>query len=60
MTLKEELQKKNSIPFPDGKIVTLDGRELDCFPLPMHHAAIDNVLSLDTTGQYLSLKSGRK
>jgi hypothetical protein len=59
MTLKEELQKKNSIPFPEGKIVTLDGRELDGFPLATHRAAIDNELSLDTTGQYLSLKSGR-
>ena len=59
MTFRDELRKKNSIPFPEGKIVTLDGRELDCFPLAMHHAAIDNELSLDTTGQYLSLKSGR-
>lgn len=60
MTLKEELQKKNSIPFPEGKIVTLDGRSLDCLPRAKHQIGISNERQSATIGQCLSLKTKRR
>lgn len=57
MTLKEELQKKNSIAFPEGKIVTLDGRSLDCLSRAKHQIGISNERQSATIGQCLSLKT---
>ena len=43
--------------FAEDKIVLLDGRELECFPKSDAEESIDNNLSLDKTGQYLSTGS---
>ena len=45
---------------PKGKIQLLDGRVLDCYPLEQPDDKVDNQLSLDTTGVYLSLKKSNK
>ena len=45
---------------PEGKIQLLDGRILDCYPLEQPQDEVDNQLSLDTTGVYLSLKRPNK
>ena len=45
---------------PEGKIQLLDGRVLDCYPLEQPQGEVDNQLSLDTTGVYLSLKKPNK
>ena len=45
---------------PEGKIQLLDGRVLDCYPLEQPQDEVDNQLSLDTTGVYLSLKRPNK
>ena len=58
MTIKEELDKKK-IDFPEGKIVTLDGRILDCYSIAKENVrVVDDQIKLDTTGRYLSI--GRK
>ena len=41
---------------PEGKIQLIDGRILDCYPLAQPQYEVNNQLSLDTTGVYLSLK----
>ena len=45
---------------PEGKIQLLDGRVLDCYSLEQPQGEVDNHLSLDTTGVYLSLKRPNK
>ena len=45
---------------PEGKIQLLNGRVLDCCPLEQPQDEVDNQLSLDTTGVYLSLKKPNK
>jgi hypothetical protein len=45
---------------PEGKIQLLNGRVLDCYPLEQPQDEVDNQLSLDTTGVYLSLKKPNK
>lgn len=47
-------------PVQEGKIQLLDGRVLDCYPLEQPEDEVDNQLSLDTTGVYLSLKKPNK
>jgi hypothetical protein len=32
MTLKEKLRELENVVFPAGKIILLDGREIDCYP----------------------------
>ena len=32
MTLKEKLREQENVVFTAGKIVLLDGREIDCYP----------------------------
>jgi len=43
--------------FPDGKIVLLDGRTLDCYPVAGGEDVVleDDRLKLDLTGKYLSV-----
>lgn len=56
MTLKEKLREQENVVFPAGKIVLLDGREIDCYPREKGcDCNVDyNNLELDTTGRYLS------
>lgn len=56
MTLKEKLREQENIVFPPGKIVLLDGREIDCHPREEGRGCnVDyNNMELDTTGRYLS------
>jgi hypothetical protein len=56
MTLKEKLREQENVVFPAGKIVLLDGREIDCYPREKGcDCNVDyNNLELDTTGHYLS------
>ena len=44
--------------FPDGKIVLLNGTQLDCYPLADEdiETAFQDKLELDTTGQYLTVR----
>ncbi len=63
MTLKEKLREQENIVFPPGKIVLLDGREIDCHPREEGRGCnVDyNNMELDTTGRYLSFgKKGRQ
>ena len=56
MISREELGKKSEVPFPAGKIVTLEGRMLDCYPLPQEDVnVVDDEMKLDTTGTYLAV-----
>lgn len=50
--------KEDEQVFPEGKIILLDGRILDCYPVAKvkETKVVDNGLRLDTTGEYLSLK----
>jgi len=59
MTIRGEIQKKNELPFPEGKIVTLDGRMLDCFPMATHRVAINNGQQSATMGECLRTKTMR-
>ena len=45
---------------PKGKIQLLNGNILDCYPLEQPQDEVDNQLSLDKTGVYLSLKKPDK
>ncbi len=49
--------KKEKVEFPEGKIVLLDGTELECIPRAeaISDDAESDELALDTTGQYLSI-----
>ena len=63
MTLKEKLREQGDVVFPAGKIVLLDGREIDCYPRGGGgDCNVDyNNMELDTTGRYLSFgKKGRQ
>ena len=53
----ENSNKREKVEFPEGKIVLLDGTELECFPKAVVAAddAVSDELALDTTGQYLSV-----
>ena len=44
--------------FPDGKIVLLNGTQLDCYPLADEdiETEFQDKLELDTTGQYLTVR----
>lgn len=56
MTIQEELKKKNETVFPNGKIITLDGMTLDCYPTAEGNSDIaDDQIKLDTTGRYLAI-----
>ena len=61
--LKESLYNEGGAIFPAGKIILLDGRELECYPCEGGGGkAVDyNNLEFDTTGEYLSFgkKRGR-
>ena len=48
--------EKKKFQHPEGKIQLIDGRVLDCYPLEQPQYEVNNQLSLDTTGVYLSLK----
>lgn len=44
----------------NNTIELLDGRTLECFPLPEGNVTpLDNRFQLDTTGQYLSIGRGK-
>ena len=45
---------------PEGKIQLIDGRILDCYPLAQPQYEVNNQLSFDTTGVYLSLKKANE
>ena len=47
--------KREKVEFPEGKIVLLDGTELECIPKAIAEDAEGDELALDTTGQYLSI-----
>lgn len=48
--------EKKKFQHPEGKVQLIDGRVLDCYPLEQPQYEVNNQLSLDTTGVYLSLK----
>lgn len=47
--------KREKVEFPEGKIVLLDGTELECIPKAIAEDAAGDELALDTTGRYLSI-----
>ena len=55
-------QIKDELAFPEGKIILLDGRILDCYPAARvkEMNGVDDGLKIDTTGEYLSLKKKSK
>ena len=55
-------QIKDELVFPEGKIILLDGRILDCYPAARvkEMNRVDDDLKIDTTGEYLSLKKKSK
>ena len=59
MSIIAELYKKGKSEFPENKIILLDGRTLDCFPVAKKEEVIDDSMQLDTTGRYLSVR-GKK
>lgn len=61
MSIIEELNKKNEEKFPQNKIILIDGRELDCYPLAQEvpEKLEDDRLELDKTGQYLIIGHGK-
>ena len=56
--IAENNKGKDKLGFPDGKIILLDGRILDCYPVAKTKETkeIDDRLRLDTTGEYLSMR----
>ena len=51
----EYLDKKDQA-FPEGKIITLDGRMLECYPVAKTDIKIaDDKIKLDTTGRFLAV-----
>lgn len=58
---KEKLYKEENVVFPQGKIILLDGRELECFLRKEGDCKkVDcNNLEFDTTGRYLSFGKKR-
>lgn len=50
--------KREKVEFPEGKIVLLDGKELECFPkadATANGADASDDMTIDTTGQYLTI-----
>ena len=62
MAIIAEMNKKNGIVFPEGKIILLDGRYIECYPLENEEEikVVDDGLKIDTTGEYLVIKKKRK
>lgn len=54
----EKKRQDEKETFPDGKIVLLNGTQLDCYPLADEdiETAFQDKLELDTTGQYLTVR----
>ena len=55
-SITENNMQEDEMVFPDGKIILLDGRTLNCYPLAEGEEAmaLDDSLKLDRTGEYLS------
>lgn len=54
----ENSNKREKVEFPEGKIVLLDGKELECFPkadATANGADASDDMTIDTTGQYLTI-----
>ena len=60
MKLIEKLRKRENITFPNGKIMLLDGRELDCHLLDKARRVDHNSIEFDTTGVYLTIGNRKK
>ena len=58
MGIIAEINKEEKVAFPEGKIILLDGRVLDCYPVAKEEETevVDDSMKLDTTGEYLSVK----
>lgn len=54
----ENIRQDEKVTFPDGKIVLLNGTELDCYPLANEDVEVgfQDKLELDTTGQYVTVR----
>ena len=54
----EKKQQDEKETFPDGKIVLLNGTQLDCYPLENedNEVAFRDKLELDTTGQFVTVR----
>ena len=54
----EKKRQDEKETFPDGKIVLLNGTQLDCYPLADEdiEPAFQDKLELDTTGQYVTVR----
>lgn len=54
----EKIRQDENETFPDGKIVLLNGVQLDCYPLENEdiEAGFQDKLELDTTGQYVTVR----
>lgn len=54
----ENLEKE----FPEGKIRLIDGRLIECYPLALseENDFVDDTLSLDSSGTFLSMKKKKK
>ena len=61
MSIIAELNKKSEEKFPQNKIILIDGRVLDCYPLAKEapEKLEDDHLELDKTGQYLIIGRGK-
>ena len=61
MSIIAELNKKSEEKFPQNKIILIDGRMLDCYPLAeeVPEKLEDDHLELDKTGQYLTIGRGK-
>lgn len=60
--ITEMNKEENAIVFPEGKIILLDGRIIDCYPVANDEEVnvVDDGVKLDTTGEYLSVKKKPK
>lgn len=57
MGIHDELKMRENEVFPHNKIILLDGRILDCYPIeaPAPDKIADDHFELDTTGRYLRI-----
>ena len=57
----EKKRQDEKETFPDGKIVLLNGTQLDCYPLTDEdiEPAFQDKLELDTTGQYVTVRKSK-
>ena len=57
----EKKRQDEKETFPDGKIVLLNGTQLDCYPLADEdiEPAFQDKLELDTTGQYVTVRKSK-